>query len=314
MAFSRNSSGEAVEQIALNDRSHLQQLDMNNSRLQENATANNEEMTEPVRSNNTGENINSNTRIGDNQPPLRGTHMGGRWGSNFWKDYPPATTSIGASESGEESKSGSEYKGSEVEESDGVEDRVESENDDMTHKEVTRKGHQIVPADEMLSDEYYEQDGDDPNESHYRAANYSGKNSSKLPQQSAAPCSTSRKPKGLKANKYVEEDADFEDDDDDEDGNYCFIPFIIISPLQFSRIHGLSYMLFVIAEDDPDDADFNPDYGATSGNRQIKVFYYHCFSQWRIDSLLGVPLWRFDLGHVYCSDEYFGFDVVLLSW
>ncbi|KAL8480023.1 hypothetical protein ACS0TY_026817 [Phlomoides rotata] len=237
MAFSRNSSDEA-EQIALNERSHLQQLDMNNSRLQENATANNEEMTEPIPSNNTGENSNRNMRIGDNQPPLRGTNMGGRWGSNFWKDYQPATTSLGASESGEESKSGSEYKGSEVEESDGVDDRVESENDDMTGKEVTRKGHQIVPADEMLSDEYYEQDGDEPNESHYRAANYSGKNSSKLSQQTAA--SISRKPKGLKANKYVEEDADFEEDDDDVD------------------------------EDDPDDADFDPDYGGTSGNRQIK--------------------------------------------
>lgn len=245
MAFSRNTSDEAVEQIALNERSHLQQLAMNNNRLQGHATANNEEMTEPVPSNTTGENINSNMRIVDNQPPTRGTNMGGRWGSTFWNDYQPATTSHGASESGEESKSGSEYKGSEVEESDGVEDRGGPESDDMTRKEVTRKRHKVVPADEMLSDEYYEQDGDDPNESHYRSGNYSGKNSSKLPQQPAAPCSISRKPKGSKANKYIEEDADFEEDDDDEDGNYRFIPFNIISSLQIFHIYGLSRTCFV---------------------------------------------------------------------
>lgn len=230
MAFFRNSSDEAIEQIALNERSHLQQLAMNNSRLQEDATTNNEDMAEPIPSNNTGEDSSSNIRIGDNQPSMRGTTMGGKWGSNFWKDYQPTTRSHGASESGEESKSESEYKGSEVEEeSDGVEDRMESENDDMTHKEVTGKGHQIVPADEMLSDEYYEQDGDDPNESrnHYRM-NHSSGYSSKLPPRPAAPSSVTRKSKGSKANKYSDEDADYEEDDDDEDGNCCIIPFNIV--------------------------------------------------------------------------------------
>lgn len=32
-------------------------------------------------------------------------------------------------------------------------------------------------------------------------------------------------------------------------------------------------MFCLIAEDDPDDADFDPDYGAASANRQIKVFF-----------------------------------------
>ncbi|KAH6834273.1 chromatin remodeling 5 [Perilla frutescens var. hirtella] len=187
MDFSRNSSDEAVEQIALNERSHMHQMAINNSRLKESDMINNEETADPTPNNNS----RSNLRIGDDQPPIRGTTMGGKWGSTFWKDYPPARTSRGPSESGEESKSGSEYKGSEVEEeSDGVEDRMESENDDMAHKDMTGKGFQAVPADEMLSDEYYEQDGDDPpNESlnHYRAVNRSGGYSSKPPPRPAAP-------------------------------------------------------------------------------------------------------------------------------
>ncbi|KAI3461152.1 hypothetical protein Pfo_017815 [Paulownia fortunei] len=223
MAFFRNFSNGAVEQNALNERSHSQQLTMNNSRLNENDMSNNEEMAAPTPSHNTGEDSNGNIRIGDAQAPLRGT-------------------TIGESGSGEESKSGSEYKGSEVEESDGA-DRMESDNDDMSHKEVARKGHQIVPADDMLSDEYYEQDGDDQSESlnHCRAMNHSSGYGSKLPPRPAAPSSISRKSKGLKANKYGDDDADYEEDDDDED------------------------------EDDPDDADFDPDYGATSGRRGIKV-------------------------------------------
>lgn len=230
MAFSRNSADEAVEQIALNERSHLHQLAINSSRLQENAMINNEEMTDPTPNNIAREDSRSNLRIGDDQPPIRGATMGGKWGSTFWKDYQPARTSHGPSESGEESKSGSEYKGSEVEEeSDGVEDRMESENDDMTHKDMTGKGHQTVPADEMLSDEYYEQDGDDPpNESrnHYRTVNHSSGYSSKPPPRPAAPRGILRKSKGSKTNKYSDEDADYEDDDDDEDGRLTSISII----------------------------------------------------------------------------------------
>ncbi|KAL0460928.1 UNVERIFIED_CONTAM: hypothetical protein Slati_0720000 [Sesamum latifolium] len=191
---------------------------MNNSRLQENVATDNEEMPGPTSSINIGEDSSSNIRIGKTQPPMR--------------------------ESGEESKSGSEYKGSELEESsDGAEDRMESENDDDTHKAVSGKGHQIVPADEMLSDEYYEQDGDDQTESlnHHRAVNNSSGFSSKPPPRLAADSSISRKSKGLKANKYDDEDADYEEDDDEEED-----------------------------EDDPDDADFDPDYGATRAPRGIK--------------------------------------------
>ncbi|KAF2291879.1 hypothetical protein GH714_035972 [Hevea brasiliensis] len=86
----------------------------------------------------------------------------GKWGSTFWKDCQPLGAQV-ASDSGHDSKS--DYKnveGSEDNISDGRDDRLESEDEDG-QKEVGKgpKGHSDVPADEMLSDEYYEQDGED---------------------------------------------------------------------------------------------------------------------------------------------------------
>ncbi|KAK4482440.1 hypothetical protein RD792_009597 [Penstemon davidsonii] len=241
MAY-RNFPEGTVEQIELNDKNHTQQLNYESNQIGENVESNNEEIAEPSSTHNTRENGSSNTRVGNTQPHMRRTNVGEKWGSSFWKDCQP-TTSNGASESGEESKSGSEYKGSEVEESsDGAGDRMESESDDVRHKRVREKGHQSVPADEMLSDEYYEQDGDDQSESlnHQRAMNHSSGFSSKPPP--TAPSTNSRKLKGLKVNQYNDEYADFEEDEDDDEN-----------------------------DDDPDDADFDPDYGAMGGRRGIKV-------------------------------------------
>ncbi|KAL6518731.1 Protein CHROMATIN REMODELING 5 [Orobanche hederae] len=239
MAFFRNFSDEAVEQIALNERSHSQQLTMNNNQLKDTDNSN----REPIHSYNNGDD-KGNIRRGDTLPPLRrGTTMGRKWGSTFWTDSQSAMTSHGASESGEESKSGSEYKGSEVEEeSDGADGKMEFENDDTTHEEEAEKGHQTVPAEDMLSDEYYEQDGDDRSESlnNFRAINHSSGYSTKQPTQHTASSSIARKSRVLKANKYSDEDADYDEDDDDED------------------------------EDDPDDADFDPSYGLGRGRRGIK--------------------------------------------
>lgn len=45
------------------------------------------------------------------------------------------------------------------------------------------------------------------------------------------------------------------------------LPFVLQS-------HLVSIMaFFLVAEDDPDDADFDPDYGAARRERRIKVFY-----------------------------------------
>ncbi|XP_075520131.1 protein CHROMATIN REMODELING 5-like [Primulina tabacum] len=232
MAFYRDFPGGMIEQIELNDKNHSQQLTVNSNRIHDNVATNIEELAKSTPSHDNGEDDDKNLRVGNTQSPMRRMAVGGKWGSSFWKDFQPTV-----SQSWEESKSVSEYEGSDLEESsDGAEDRMESKSYDMRHKKVSAKGHQIVPADEMLSDEYYEQDGDDHSDmpNHRRTMNQSSGFGLRMPPRPVALSGIIGKSKLLKANRYGHEDADFEDagDDDDKDG------------------------------DDPDDADFDPDFGA----------------------------------------------------
>ncbi|XP_030959800.1 protein CHROMATIN REMODELING 5 isoform X2 [Quercus lobata] len=183
-----------------------------------------------------------NTRTSNFQPTSRRMAMAGKWGSTFWKDCQPMTR--GGSDSGQDSKSGSEYRNAEgVEDnsSDGREDRLESEDDDR-QKEVG-KGHKVhsdVPADEMLSDEYYEQDGEEQSDSmHYRGFHHSvGPNS--RPQSKPVAISSH-----VKRNSRALNDNDADDDDNNDDADYDEED--------------------EADEDDPDDADFEPDSGVTIG-------------------------------------------------
>lgn len=140
------------------------------------------------------------------------TSMVGRWGSTFWKDCQPMCPQNGA-ESGQESKSGSDYRnedGSEDNSLDGGTGRVDPEDDDG-QKEAGKgpRSHSDVPAEEMMSDEYYEQDGEDQSDSvHYsRIHKQTGQNS--WPRQ----MSTS-------VNKTVRRKSRISDDDDDGDVDY----------------------------------------------------------------------------------------------
>ncbi|KDP35983.1 hypothetical protein JCGZ_08378 [Jatropha curcas] len=179
------------------------------------------------------------------QPSAR-RNAAGKWGSTFWKDCQPMGAQV-ASDSGHDSKS--EFKnaeGSEDNISDGGDDRLESE-DEEGQKEVGKgqRGHSDVPADEMLSDEYYEQDGEDQSDSvHYRGFNNSaGLNSRAHLKPAPANNSFSRRSRALHNDDNDEEnddgDADYEEEDEED-------------------------------EDDPDDADFDPDYGVASGQGGIK--------------------------------------------
>lgn len=158
-----------------------------------------------------------NTRTSNFQPTSRRMAMAGKWGSTFWKDCQPMTR--GGSDSGQDSKSGSEYRnaeGLEDNSSDGREDRLESEDDDR-QKEVG-KGHKVhsdVPADEMLSDEYYEQDGEEQSDSmHYRGFHHSiGPNS--RPQSKPVAISSH-----VKRNSRALNDNDADDDDNNDDADY----------------------------------------------------------------------------------------------
>ncbi|KHN38371.1 Chromodomain-helicase-DNA-binding protein 2 [Glycine soja] len=137
------------------------------------------------------------------------TAMVGRWGSTFWKDCGQMDPQNG-SESGQESKSGSDYRnadGSEDNSLDGRAGRLDSDDDDG-QKEAGKgpRGHSDVPAEEMLSDEYYEQDGEEQSDSlHYEDD----------PDDADFEPATS----GHAANKDKDWEGEGSDEDDDSDAN-----------------------------------------------------------------------------------------------
>ncbi|XP_023732470.1 protein CHROMATIN REMODELING 5 [Lactuca sativa] len=149
----------------------------------------------------------------------------GRWGSTFWKDCQPMHQKHGS----EESKSSSAY------------NNEDGSGNDLSDVDKANKGQNV---DEMLSDDYYELDGDDQSDSkHHKLLNNAaagGYNS--MPQRgvSANNLVSRKKSKDSSRGAYVE-DADFEDDEEDEED-----------------------------EDDPADADFDPDLVTTSVGRGKK--------------------------------------------
>ncbi|KAL5831735.1 hypothetical protein ACOSQ4_017089 [Xanthoceras sorbifolium] len=176
------------------------------------------------------------------QPSGRRTALAGKWGSSFWKDCQPMGPTAGGSDSGHDSKS--DYKiaeGSEDNSSDDRDNRLESEEEGQKGAGKGQRGHSDVPAEEMLSDEYYEQDGEDQSDSmHYRGFSHSvGINSRLQSKPVAVSNNLSRRSRASKSR---------EDDDDDDENN-----------------DDADYDEEDEEDDDPDDADFEPDYGVTSG-------------------------------------------------
>lgn len=150
----------------------------------------------------------------------------GRWGSSFWKDCQPMGPFEG-SETAHESRSGSECRNevSDDNTSDGRHDRLGSDDFDGQKSEK-------VPADEMLSDEYYEQDGDDQNDSlPYRGHNEAETTYSKFQSRQDLPSSI------VSRSRVVYEDDDYEEEEEEDEDE-------------------------VEDGDDPADADFEPDYEA----------------------------------------------------
>ncbi|CAK8538681.1 unnamed protein product [Lathyrus sativus] len=155
----------------------------------------------------------------------------GRWGSTFWKDCQPMFPQNGL-DSGKESKSGSDYRnagGSEENSLDGETGRVDSEDDDG-QKEAGkgRRSHSDVPAEEMLSDEYYEQDGEDQSDSlHYNGIHKPTGRNSQPHLMSNSVKRTVRRKSRISDDDDGDGDGDYEEEDE-------------------------------VDEDDPDDADFEP--------------------------------------------------------
>ncbi|XP_068661626.1 protein CHROMATIN REMODELING 5-like isoform X2 [Aristolochia californica] len=154
----------------------------------------------------------------------------GKWGSSFWKDCKPMFC-----------KDMSDTKN---EDSDYKHEVAWDENcsDSEGHKdgEEFQKVQADVPADEMSSDDYYEQDGEEQSDTlHYnRELNQTTASTSRA---IARPVAVSKKNSRASKKSYDEdyEDEDF-DDEDEED------------------------------EDDPDDADFEPGYEGTTTRSRNK--------------------------------------------
>ncbi|XVF04811.1 hypothetical protein REPUB_Repub05bG0117700 [Reevesia pubescens] len=175
----------------------------------------------------------------------------GKWGSTFWKDCQPMDHQVG-SDSGPDSKADHKnLEGSEYNSSDYRDDRLESE-DDEAQKEAgkAQRGHSDVPADEMLSDEYYEQDGEEQSDTmHFRGfSNSVGLNTRPHSKPVSVSSTVSRSSRALNNRNYDDEDdnnnnddadADYEEEEDED-------------------------------EDDPDDADFEPDNGVERGHARNK--------------------------------------------
>nr|KJB83538.1 hypothetical protein B456_013G252300 [Gossypium raimondii] len=142
----------------------------------------------------------------------------GRWGSTFWKDCQPMDRQ-GGSDSGQESKSDHKsLEGSVYNSSDDRDDRLESEVDEA-QKEVgkSQRGHSDVPADEMLSDEYYEQDGEEQSDTmHYSGfGNSVGLNTRAQSKHVSVSTNVSRSSKALNKRNYDNEDDNDDNNDDD---------------------------------------------------------------------------------------------------
>ncbi|KAJ6838441.1 protein CHROMATIN REMODELING 5-like isoform X1 [Iris pallida] len=152
---------------------------------------------------------------GGNARPGRRIAPSGTWGSNFWKDYQPVI----AGEMGQE------------------EEAVAVSDEDSEGQKEMQRGQADVPADEMLSDDYYEQDVEELSDSfHGRGVSHP----SRLPPR---PVSGKKSmSKSSKAAKYDEYNEDDDSDDEDEED-----------------------------EDDPDDVDFEPDFGETSKSTKNKA-------------------------------------------
>ncbi|KAK4780663.1 hypothetical protein SAY87_016769 [Trapa incisa] len=184
-------------------------------------------------------------RVNNLQSSGRRTTNAGQWGSSFWKDCKPMCPP-GASDSGQDSKSGSDMKYAERSD-DNMTDARDSDYDEG-HKEAARdqRGLPDVPAEEMLSDEYYEQDGDEPSDRvPYKGFKQPIGNNSR-PSIKLKPTAANIKVSRNSNTLNLDEEDDFGDDDDKNDD------------ADYDEEDDQD-------EDDPNDADFDPDSGVTSG-------------------------------------------------
>jgi chromodomain-helicase-DNA-binding protein 1 len=178
----------------------------------------------------------------------------GRWGSTFWKDCQPMGQREG-SDPAKDSQSGyKEAYHSEDNHSNDRSEKLDSENENDNENEEEdnemnkhQSGQADVPADEMLSDEYYEQDEDNQSD-HVHYKGYSNPtNSRSLPKAGSAVHSNSRTSRAIHKNIH------YSDSNHDHNGD---------ADMDYEEEED---------EDDPEDADFEPYDAADDGGASKKV-------------------------------------------
>ncbi|KAF3777906.1 CHROMATIN REMODELING 5 protein [Nymphaea thermarum] len=174
----------------------------------------------------------------NSQPLGRKTALVGTWGSSLWKDFQAPLSREGSEVERDSKYVDSSYKaedGFENNISDGTSDHLDMEDFDTSKdQEDSQKGPVDIPADEMSSDDYYEQDGEEQSEQfHYRGTSDASK---------AGSLAKSVTIKKRASRSSVATDSDYGDDDYDEDDD-C------------NEEDG----------DDPEDADFDPNYDGDQG-------------------------------------------------
>lgn len=133
----------------------------------------------------------------------------GAWGSKFWKDCQPMSDSeydrnnIGNEESGRNSS---------------------EESHEQRHRRLSQRGNVDIPADEMLSDDYYEQDGEEQSDSvHGSGQNHTNISGSRFPLKPVSVNKKTAKRSRLTKDEEYEDDEDYDEDDEDEDEGLVFL-------------------------------------------------------------------------------------------
>ena len=248
MAFFRNYSNETVSRSVLEEKGQGKSVDRIQSVGNEDVDVTSSEKEFDMnmdahdqsegelddRSQNEATVDDGGIRVANLQPSGRRNAMAGKWGSTFWKDCQPMHSQNG-SDSGQDSDC-KIVDGSEYHSSDGREQRLDSEDDDGP-KDVTKgqQGPSDVPTDEMLSDEYYEQDGKEQNDMvRYREFHHSvGSNSRPQLKPAAGNKNTVRSSRVLNDNENSDDGDDDNNNDDadyeeDEDGKFALLSFVIL--------------------------------------------------------------------------------------
>ena len=178
------------------------------------------------------ENLNTGKLLENEASEVNGVGRGGRrtalvgkWGSSFWKDCQPMWSSGNIESDSSKSERLSEGKCEEY--------------DAQKAGHLAPGSHVDNPADEMLSDEYYEQDGEEQSDYlQYGEDRRMTTSQATLPTPKMSSATLSRHSKSANYNEYNYDD-DYEDEDEEEGNNPMIFPGSLMKMTIFNFYHFL---------------------------------------------------------------------------